>query len=1269
MRAALSMIGTTMTNLLPPRVKGPVSECSNFIRVQGQFPGATVEVVDVTSGIVVATGPPAASPDELFARVSALIPGRKLAARQKLGADNSGLSVDVVEVQKRPNPIGPVSFVTPLMQCARCLFLEGLVPGAKVEVRDGGIVIGTGESHDGTARVHLSKAIQAASAIEGQQNACGIPGTNTHPPGPLPPPWGKGKRVLPPPKVESPLVECSQRVTVSDVFPGATVDLNRSIGPDLSGCFDLPSLWFGVSPHLAVGETLTARQRYPDCEVESPWSNPPVVVDPLVPVPIPEVKGPLCKGGTNVTVCGLKAGSRVRITVAPHHHGGFPVGGTVYEAYAPEDGCFDFPFAAPGLPVDSDVYATQEMCGRTSDPSNVVFVDPVPDKLPTPKITEPLFECSTVVHVENLHPGSRVYVVSDAVGEIGQKQVFATEDDIDVAPMLSAGPPPDKIRAYAIGCGLTSSDSDKATVNKLDRLRPPRVAEPLYSCQSFVKVVDVVPGAWVDIYIDGQWRGRKKAGKVEVDVPVQVGKLEVGDEVTASQALCGQMSEQSHPPVRVLLFNGRWFQVGGDDKSEILAVHAALISTGQIVIFAGDQYDGANRLPNAPNVDHTRVMDTSPPYAVRSVTGLPPNANLFCCGHAMLEDGTIITGGGTERAPTSGYHGDHWFGPRESWRFIGEPEGSESWEAQGMLSMARPPDRRPGFPPEQTGGRWYPTLITLADGRVLAIGGHSLEGDSRHTNTSLELYDLGSKSWTLVGSVDYSNIPGSAEYPARFTHSEYPRCHVLRDATVFVASNMEDGDVHRWNPYSDPVNWTRVAGAPPGYTGNPQPYTSVLLALRHQNEYNPEVLVCGRETAYKIQPLASTPGWTPTAGRTMPGTPPRVYPLATLLPTGEVFVAGGTRSGFDADALMDAEMYDPRINQWRWLEVQEKMKRVRNYHSTALLMPSGAVWHSGSNRDCLPGPGGRDRTVEIYEPWYFCYPRPVIVGATSRACAGETINIETPNAKQIDEVVLVRCGSFTHAFNPDQRLVSVPFHQSTKTGNLLVATLPNNSAVLIPGYYLLFILRADHVPSEGRFVHICRSKGGAMGGLVDRDWLLRFLELIDHVRKNSANFDRLELELAKMGIASRRGDSQAVAGHVGLGHGGGGHGHGGGGHGHGGGGGGGGHNGHGGGDGGAGGHGGGGHDHGGQGGGGHDHGGHDHGAQDHGGQDGGDSTSGEHDDHGAGDHGGGHDHGEHDHGEHDQGEESEHGSHEHGATDAESGNESKDGGCCGEHEH
>ncbi|HVS14373.1 MAG TPA: galactose oxidase-like domain-containing protein [Thermoanaerobaculia bacterium] len=1096
-------------NLLPPRIKGPLSECSTRIRVESQFPGADVEVVDVGTATVVATGT-ASSATQDFTVTATLVPGHRVAARQTLGTDASGLSAESVELQSRPEPVGPVAFATPLFQCGRCLWLEGLVPGARVEIRDASGPLGSGEAPFGIARVHLGGSISSGSApVTARQEACGVGGPDTDAPAILPLPAEPGARQrLPAPTLESPLLECSHKVGVGDVFPGATVELKRSSGPDLQACFDLPALRFGVNPPLVLAETVQARQRFPQCEVDGEWS-PPEVVELLEPVPPPTVKEPLCAGGTTITLCGLKAGARVRITIAPHHHhGGIPLGGDVYEAIAPDDGCFDFALATPGLPGGGAVYATQELCSKESEPSNVVHVHETPEKLPTPDIPGPLFECATVVHVESLHPGTRVYVVSAALGEIGDQQVYADEADVTVAPLLQAG---DQITAYAIGCGLRSDSSVPEPVRDLERLQPPRVAEPLYSCSDAVEVVDVVPGAWVDIFVDGVWAGRAKAGSDEVEVPVQVGELEVGDTVTARQTLCGRQSELSQG-VTVVLFDGRWVRIGGDDKSEILAVHVGLLPTGQIVIFAGDQYTN-----DSQPIDNTRLMDSEPPYDVRSITGLPSSANLFCSGHCQLADGTILVASGTKSRPNpEGGHGKHWFGLRDCVRFEGEPEGSEAWVPQGPLSTARPGDVRSGWSTEDTGGRWYPTLITLPDGRALALGGHPLEGDQRHTNTSLELFAPATGTWSLVGSSDYPNIPGAGEVPDRDNHSEYPRMHVLPEGTVFVASNMQDGDVHKWTPDTDPSAWTRVDGPPPGYSGNPQPYTTVLLPLSHLDEHRARILICGRTTAYTIEPEGDSPAamgsWTATGGRSLndyPSTsvdnPARIYPLATLLPTGEVLVSGGTTNGRDANALKKPEIYTPSTNSWR--TVHAEADRVRNYHSTALLVPSGAVWHSGSNFDCEPGTSSQDRTVELFEPWYFCEHRPALVGATQRVCQGDELRVETPDAHRIEKVVLVRCGTFTHAFNPDQRLVDVSFRRSRERYNLLIASLPLNPAILIVGWYLLFVLDHHGVPSRGRFVQVCHGGGssgsgsGSGSGLtIDREWLIELLELLRWLR-------------------------------------------------------------------------------------------------------------------------------------------------------------------------
>ena len=159
----------------------------------------------------------------------------------------------------------------------------------------------------------------SSAPVTARQEACGVGGAATDGPGILPLPVDPAERQrLPAPTVQSPLLECSNKVGVSDVFPGATVELKRSSGPDLQACFDLPSLRFGVNPPLVLSETVQARQRFPDCEVDGEWSAP-EVVELLEPVPPPTVLEPLCAEGTTITLCGLKSGARVRITIAPHH--------------------------------------------------------------------------------------------------------------------------------------------------------------------------------------------------------------------------------------------------------------------------------------------------------------------------------------------------------------------------------------------------------------------------------------------------------------------------------------------------------------------------------------------------------------------------------------------------------------------------------------------------------------------------------------------------------------------------------------------------------------------------------------------------------------------------------------------------------------------------------------------------------------------------------------------------------------------------------------
>src|SRR5829696_2819381 len=108
--------------LLPPRVIGPLSECSTAVRVQGQLTGSVVTVY--ANGAVVGTGTATWS-DQTFPLTTSLAAGQEVTATQTIGLDTSIASPEAVEVQAKPPVIGAVGFRSHLNQCGDCVWLEG----------------------------------------------------------------------------------------------------------------------------------------------------------------------------------------------------------------------------------------------------------------------------------------------------------------------------------------------------------------------------------------------------------------------------------------------------------------------------------------------------------------------------------------------------------------------------------------------------------------------------------------------------------------------------------------------------------------------------------------------------------------------------------------------------------------------------------------------------------------------------------------------------------------------------------------------------------------------------------------------------------------------------------------------------------------------------------------------------------------------------------------------------------------------------------------
>jgi hypothetical protein len=77
--------------------------------------------------------------------------------------------------------------------------------------------------------------------------------------------------------------------------------------------------------------------------------------------------------------------------------------------------------------------------------------------------------------------------------------------------------------------------------------------------------------------------------------------------------------------------------------------------------------------------------------------------------------------------------------------------------------------------------------------------------------------------------------------------------------------------------------------------------------------------------------------------------------------------------------------------------------------------------------------------------------------------------VGTPDATSISKVTLIALSSVTHGFNMGQRISRPVFSQATDGLNVTVPSNPNTTP---PGYYMLFILNSNGVPSVAKIVQI-----------------------------------------------------------------------------------------------------------------------------------------------------------------------------------------------------
>ena len=192
-------------------------------------------------------------------------------------------------------------------------------------------------------------------------------------------------------------------------------------------------------------------------------------------------------------------------------------------------------------------------------------------------------------------------------------------------------------------------------------------------------------------------------------------------------------------------------------QDRMQAVHVVLLPCGKVLIVNGSS--NRNRIENGQvrdgikSLDYAAVNNTClfDPSAPVSQSGLqriasPPSPinvvlpgaesagakalwnDLFCSGHQHLADGNVLFAGGTQNY----YPGEKFLGSRTANLFDWK---TGQWRSAGIMMD----------------GHWYPSLVPLADGRVMVISGISW---NRFSNSSwVEFYD--------------SSAPAGSEWSAR----------------------------------------------------------------------------------------------------------------------------------------------------------------------------------------------------------------------------------------------------------------------------------------------------------------------------------------------------------------------------------------------------------------------------------------------------------------------------------------------------------------------
>ena len=459
-------------------------------------------------------------------------------------------------------------------------------------------------------------------------------------------------------------------------------------------------------------------------------------------------------------------------------------------------------------------------------------------------------------------------------------------------------------------------------------------------------------------------------------------------------------------------------------KWPVIPIHMTLLPNGNVLSFGTNQVGQQRGLINAiwnPSLGTDSNAHT--------ITPNPLHTDTFCAGQTVISSTgeTLVAGGDATINGKRNYSSalTNFFDSNTN-----------------VLTQDTP----------MTYKRWYPTLVALANGDVVILGGR----DEKTIPTFASMPEA------YTPGVGFRTLPGAVSEDAYGKNTDswrYPRGFLAPNGKVFIISHREQ--TFWLDPTGDGSISTAGVHVPKGAWGLPTLMYAPgkILSIREDKRAVVFDLNGNNVTTREVAGITALRRWSST----------------TVLADGKVLLNGGSEVPNSLKGVVDYhnEIWDPATEQWT---IGASAVVPRLYHSNSLLMPDGTVLTGGGG---APGPLKNLNAEIFYPPYLYKHDgsgapadRPSVDTAPDSLVWNQAFSVSYTSSTPVSRVTFIRSGSATHSLNNDQRYMELPFSQAEGSSNTINVTGPTDRNLAPPGYYMMFIFDQDGVPSIAKLIHL-----------------------------------------------------------------------------------------------------------------------------------------------------------------------------------------------------